>query len=375
LTALSSGQLSELIAAIYDRVIDPGDWGETLRRIRVMLGAEISGLSLIDLRANAFKLNFLENVPDKWARGPRSLGGRIIEAWGGESVFNALPLEEPAIFSRVAPRPPTGRSSETDEVTAAGFADGMSLILARDDAVMSACAFYRAKRAGPFREDEIALARLLLPHMQRAIGLSRMLELATLRATAFEAALDAVALPTMLVTRQFELVHANSAAQGELRREDVLRVSAGRLAAADVRDHGRLKAALATASNRPDAAPGKLDVALGPHSRRLKLLPLPRGSVRGSLAPTAAAAIILAKPDGADRADPEVIGARLIERHGLTRAEAAVALEVAKGDGRSAAAARLRIRENTVRTHLSSIFLKLGVNRQAQLVKMVDDAS
>ena len=63
--------------------------------------------------------------------------------------------------------------------------------------------------------------------------------------------------------------------------------------------------------------------------------------------------------------------ARLVEAHGLTPAEAAVAVEIAKGDGRAAAAARLQIRETTVRSHLSAIFEKLGIHRQAQLTRLV----
>jgi DNA-binding CsgD family transcriptional regulator len=55
-------------------------------------------------------------------------------------------------------------------------------------------------------------------------------------------------------------------------------------------------------------------------------------------------------------------------RFGLTKAEADVALEILKGDGRAAAAARLGITPATVRAHLSQIFAKTGVRRQAELV-------
>jgi DNA-binding CsgD family transcriptional regulator len=63
--------------------------------------------------------------------------------------------------------------------------------------------------------------------------------------------------------------------------------------------------------------------------------------------------------------------ARIAEAHGLTQAEAAVALEIARGDGRAATAARLGIRETTVRSHLTSIFDKVGVHRQAELARLV----
>jgi DNA-binding CsgD family transcriptional regulator len=59
----------------------------------------------------------------------------------------------------------------------------------------------------------------------------------------------------------------------------------------------------------------------------------------------------------------------------LSKAEAAVALEIAKGDGRGAAAKRLGLSQNTVRTHLSAIFDKLGIHRQAQLTRLVQSLS
>lgn len=61
----------------------------------------------------------------------------------------------------------------------------------------------------------------------------------------------------------------------------------------------------------------------------------------------------------------------LRQRFRLTPAEAAFALEIVKGDGRQAAADRLGITVGTARTHLSNIFDKTGVKRQAELVRML----
>jgi DNA-binding CsgD family transcriptional regulator len=369
----TAAQLSELIGSIYDRAIDPGNWPETLGRIRVLIGAENAALSLIDLRRNAFVLNFLENVPEAWTKSIAQWGGQILDAWGGVDRFKALSLSEPFVWSRTISPIPKGTNSYVDEMTGAGFADSMGLVLARDDAVVGALGFGRKRKAGPFGKDDVATARLLLPHLQRAIAFSRLLELATLRASAFEAALDALAVPTIFVSDRLQLVHANRVAHAELEAGHVLRLTEGRVGAADLRHHGKLKAALAAACDRPDAAPAKLDVALGSGSRRLELLPLPQGSVRGTLAPGAAAAIVLAGSGQRGVRDEEAIAARLIEQNGLTKSEAGVAIEVARGDGRAAAAARLGISQNTVRTHLSAIFHKLDINRQAQLVRLIDE--
>ncbi|WP_346910982.1 hypothetical protein [uncultured Roseibium sp.] len=57
----------------------------------------------------------------------------------------------------------------------------------------------------------------------------------------------------------------------------------------------------------------------------------------------------------------------------LTCAEAVHALEMLKGDGRAAAAARYGISINTAKTHLMRIFEKTDVKRQAELIRVLMD--
>ncbi|MGH6867264.1 MAG: helix-turn-helix transcriptional regulator [Methyloceanibacter sp.] len=61
----------------------------------------------------------------------------------------------------------------------------------------------------------------------------------------------------------------------------------------------------------------------------------------------------------------------LQRRFGLTPAEADVAIEVARGDGRRASAQRLGVTVTTVRSHLTNIFAKTGIRRQGELVRLV----
>ena len=82
-----------------------------------------------------------------------------------------------------------------------------------------------------------------------------------------------------------------------------------------------------------------------------------------------AAVLIISDPEMETRARAE----RLRERFAFTRAEAAFALEIVKGDGRKAAADRLGITVGTARSHLTRIFDKTGSRRQAELVRLLLD--
>lgn len=65
---------------------------------------------------------------------------------------------------------------------------------------------------------------------------------------------------------------------------------------------------------------------------------------------------------------------RLIEMFGVTPAEAKLVAHLVDGLTLTAAAKVLGVSRNTARAQLASIFTKTGVNRQAQLVKLVSEA-
>jgi DNA-binding CsgD family transcriptional regulator len=91
-----------------------------------------------------------------------------------------------------------------------------------------------------------------------------------------------------------------------------------------------------------------------------KLIPWPT-------AERAAAIVLVFDPEAEMRTSVE----RWREQFGFTPAEANFAREIAKGDGRQAAADRLGITVGTARSHLSSIFDKTGVRHQPELVRLL----
>jgi DNA-binding CsgD family transcriptional regulator len=64
-------------------------------------------------------------------------------------------------------------------------------------------------------------------------------------------------------------------------------------------------------------------------------------------------------------------GQNLREDFGLTMAEAALALEILKGDGLRGAANRLGVSLATAHTQLAHVFDKTGTRRQAELVRLI----
>ncbi len=220
---------------------------------------------------------------------------------------------------------------------------------------------HKAERKGYQREDREAFASIL-DHVVRAVAIHRRLRLAELRLQATGQGPEGFALVDRNGRLLFceETVRARLASAGlivaevghdrvqspnrAIERHLAAESAAGQGASCDYRD--------------PDGGPLRITILpVAGHAGSHVWLPIDRP----------AALLHVARPDDDRRARIE----RLARMRGLTRAEAGVALEIARGDGRAAAAMRLGISENTMRTHLSAVFDKLGIHRQAELARLV----
>jgi len=79
------------------------------------------------------------------------------------------------------------------------------------------------------------------------------------------------------------------------------------------------------------------------------------------------ALVFLRRSSVADDADVDV----LQQLFSFTRAEAKLALGLAKGKRLEEVESELNIRHNTARAHLRSMFVKADVNRQSELVHLL----
>ena len=144
-----------------------------------------------------------------------------------------------------------------------------------------------------------------------------------------------------------------------------LGIKSGRLCAKDPSAHAALQAAVARAIEPSGALAGSVTLKHAEGLGCLQLIVSPLSRERRFLAPFEAAAIVhLIDPAAAKPVEQAAIGALF----GLTPAEARLAAALAGGDTLSQAAARYAVSIGTVRTQLKSIFGKMGINRQQDLI-------
>lgn len=230
----------------------------------------------------------------------------------------------------------------------------------------------RRRQAGDFETDDVALMQTLSPHVATALAVRQRLGAADLGAKAAWAALERLSTGVIVVDAVAAVIHANMTAE-QLFRERGLRLDRDGICTGEAAASSKLRRLIAACSDikAPIDAGGAVEIPRGQSYAALRIVATPFQPERIGCNPgwcTKPLALLLVS-------DPEQKRhgrmATLRRRFGLTAAEAEFALEITRGDGRAAAAARSKITVGTARTHLEHIFEKTGVRRQAELVRLI----
>ncbi len=166
------------------------------------------------------------------------------------------------------------------------------------------------------------------------------------------------------------VLRSNAVAEAILRRKDGLRLLNAGLSCTAPAEDRRLRGAIRSALQRHAASAEGIAVAAtredGCSRVGLLVQALPPGPLDGGRR-RPAVAVFLRDPHGECHPAPGVVS----QLFGLTPVETRLALEMTNGATLDETAALLDIRRNTARTHLRSIFAKIGVQRQAALVRVI----
>lgn len=365
--------LEELIGAIYDCVIDPSRWHETIDHIRQRYHFYNAILGVNDAGNNETVMHVAVRIPDEMVPVIQAYGPHVLDLWGGWERVSAAPLEEPIINSQLM-----GRRYRDDNpyyqhfMVPQGIDDAVAIVLARDARTVANLAFGRHLSAPPLTEAEVDELRILAPHVRRAVVISRMLEVSRATAATFADTLDATRAGVVLVDRGRRIVHINRAASAMLTAGDPIRSAGGELALVAEVVSGALQRAIETAGDATAGSGG-----MGVPARRLDGSPLavqvmPLERRRGANTPLSAVAAVFV----ADAASGPATSAEILSvLFDLTPAEARIFALIVTGQSLDEIGAQLSISPETAKTHLARIFQKTGKNDRAGLVRLAQDVA
>ncbi len=220
----------------------------------------------------------------------------------------------------------------------------------------------RGRRAEPFSPADLEALDLLAPHLMRLLRLRGELAAHRHGARLARDTLDSLGIATIVVRGDGRMVHANAAGEAVLRRQDGLWLRDGAVTCRHSQSAPRLAAAISVATaSHPEGSAVAIDRDAGEPPYLVDLSPL------GGRFRRAMALMTFRDPAVADTS----LGVRLRALYGLTKAEAAIAMDLSRGLSPTGIAPRRGVKPNTVRTQLAAVAAKMGCGRQADIAAKV----
>jgi DNA-binding CsgD family transcriptional regulator/PAS domain-containing protein len=364
-------QLSNLIADIYDTVLDRSLWPAALKKATGFVRGEASAIF--------------------WDDAANDCGDVFFDDGGIQPDYRRLyfekykalnPTATLRLFAEVGEPTATGDLIPYDKFLQTrfylewakpqGLVDFASVFLEKAAPKAAMFGIFRHERHGIVDEETRQRMRLVVPHIQRAVLISKVIDLKQDEAASLAQAFDGLRAGVILVDSAGRVVHANAAAHALLSDGRVLRVSRGRLTCGDTKANLDLQAILAAVA-LGDCAIGTKGIPLPtapnmPEPFVAHVLPLAAGERRRAAVHHAATAAVFVQKAAIEALSPPEVMAEVFR---LTMTELRVLFAIVEVGGVPEVAQVLGIAPSTVRTHLARVYEKTGVARQADLVKLV----
>ena len=235
--------------------------------------------------------------------------------------------------------------------------DGLQMVWVLDNPV----------KTGAWQSAQIETLQRLLPHLRHFVRVRQALAGAEAVTALHDLVLARTTIGVIELDDSARILRTNDRALRILRQGDALSDRGGVLSARLAADDGRLQDLVFWAlPARGRGVGGSMRVRRASGQRPYTLHVSPVHPTDFGVQRIAALALVV-EQEGAERIDPRAVASAL----GLTPAESRVAAALADGSRVRDIAAAMGIQESTVRWHVRRIFRKHGVNRQADLVRLV----
>jgi DNA-binding CsgD family transcriptional regulator len=359
---------SDMIGAIYDASLDPGLWTEGLARVAEFCGGQATAL----LRKNAVNQSAEwyshTGMDPEWV----ALHAEVYCKYDPLGALLLYPPGQAVTIDRLMPWDDIIRSKFYQEWTAPqGLFDVTGVVLERSNEEYWGFGVMTNREGGRVHGRVTERLDLLGPHLRRAYKIGNVIGLMTQERKALADTIDGLAAAVLLADAEGRIVHANPRAMEALRNSGCLVSSRGRLMASDPRFDRPLQAALSFAT-KGEHQHNVHGMTLPMQSRSgehyvLHTLPLTASTVpRSGMPARARVAVFLCPVAQYQQTLPEVIRATF----GLTPTELRVMLAVVEVGGAPEVADALGLAVSTVKTHLSRVYAKTGVNRHTDLARL-----
>lgn len=372
---LDAPEISDVIGKIYKASYKPDFWPTALERIAKFTNSSSAMYIYVDNELEKVNSTYYYNVPEESIREYNEYG--VDPNFG--IFLEKVPLGRAAAVDHLVPDRQQLEAiyGETfiDIIVKADTPHAGGVILLQDEIRTAAIALQRNKTLGVWNKEEISRLNLLVPHLKQAIAIQKEFTRLQTREQALKRGLDRLIMGLVLFDKELQVIYINPVAKSILEYHPAIYLQNNKIYAQNHKDTERIQKGLfkAISSNDFDN-PSDFSTAIGlRHPGCATTLPVLISTIHGVFDGFEAggryAHVVMCFSDP-ERSNP-IEADKLAEVYELTRAEAQVAISIANGLSVEETASMNDVAVSTIRSQLKSIFRKLGINRQNELVKLL----
>src|SRR5215510_1048138 len=233
---LAAARMSALIGMIYDCSIDPERWPQTLaemcRAIECMSGA----ILLLDLERSQHKFAHTCGLSSEWAKRYFDYSDDLTLFYRRAFSRDICPDGEPLLLSQLMER--VGRRGQriyAEWTEPQGVSEMMQTVVLRQSRRLAVFGANRHTSCGTLTATELAIVRMLVPHIRRAVAISDILDAKKIELHTLAATLDSFNAGILVVADQGRILHANGTARQMLSKRETIAAVGGILSVRDPR--------------------------------------------------------------------------------------------------------------------------------------------
>lgn len=232
--------------------------------------------------------------------------------------------------------------------------------------------FTREKSQGDFTEEEKSFFRLLIPHLEQSVTLGLQLRQLDSERQIYADSISRRSIGIFTLDKHSNILQSNAKGDAFLKSADGFHQVQNKIKLNNASLHERFTQYLLQAidavrhHDRPQVNALSVPRDNGKPPYQLMIKPMPV-SAHDESDITPYVTLLIQDPEK----NLEISVRTLMDLYQLTMSEATIAILLAEGHTADDVARELDIKKNTVRAHLRSMFVKMGVTQQSMLVTLV----
>lgn len=368
--ALSLSDLNDLLQQLYDAAQQAELWGRFVRLLCDQLNAESALLRFFDAQWGEVRFSATHGFDPGYCSAYQDhfcTVDPILEVAKTEPSGSVRFLEEVVDFKefqRTEFYNDYMRPQDKRHVIGGFFYDETTKVV---------LGLQRGQRGNPFEQEDLAVLKVLAPHLVQALRITRVLSSLNTRIHSLNKAVDSIPTAVFFLDATGRVQYVNSQGDGLLREGQRLVVRGGRLTAVNPESNSRLQKLIVSAAGDSSLHLREAGGAMELHCADIFAEPICAvvspwiADHPNSL--SACEPVVAVFVGDCDRFSPNP--EYLAGAYGLTRTESRLVAILVRTCCLDRTAKVLGVRRQTARDYLKSIFRKMDCHSQTELIKTV----